>query len=208
MTSLKNVKFESPSCFPLDFLGRRFEMSCLVLISCTTLTFWTRSPRRLGYETVSKWCFGRLRTCQPVPNNHTGRLLFGEIHRGSAGRNEHCQPSGLPIYAKTFRLAPDKFGIAGAEFGHMLEPGIISATDNPWASALRMVPKESGDWRSVDNCTLTGADRFPILHIQNPAANLNSARVHSKIDLVCAYHQIPVAEADIPGSAIVTLFGP
>ena len=47
-------------------------------------------------------------------------------------------------------------------------------------------------------------DRYPLPNIQDFAANLHGCTVLSVIDLVKGYHQIPVAEADIPKTAIVT----
>ena len=48
------------------------------------------------------------------------------------------------------------------------------------------------------------ADRYPILHIQDIMGSLHGTCVFSKIDLVRAYHQIHVAEADVPKTPVLT----
>ncbi|ROT84431.1 hypothetical protein C7M84_022380 [Penaeus vannamei] len=48
---------------------------------------------------------------------------------------------------------------------------------------------------------------YPLPHLHSFSHELSGCKVFSRIDLVKAYHEIPIAEEDIPKTAVITPFG-
>lgn len=118
---------------------------------------------------------------------------------------------GPPISCKARRLAPDRLGIAQREFDTMIRMGIARRSKSPWSAPLHLVPKKDGGWRPCGDYRAlndrTIPDNYPPRNIQDCTAYLRERKIFSKIDLVRAFNQIPVAPEDVQKTAVITPFG-
>lgn len=139
-------------------------------------------------------------TCEP---DYRKVVKHNTVHK--------LETNGSLPFSKPRRLDQIKFNIAKKEFDNLIQMGICRPSYSSVCSPLHIVPKkDDNDWRPCGdyrllNC-VTVPDRYPLPHIHGINIDLVNRKVFSKIDLIRAYHQIPMAEKDIHETAITTPF--
>ncbi|GFW76070.1 hypothetical protein TNCV_2057171 [Trichonephila clavipes] len=129
----------------------------------------------------------------------------------SHGTVHHIITTGPPVTAKPRRLHPKLYDAVKVEFEFLLAQGIIRPSKSPWSSPLHVVPKSDstvrpvGDYRQLNS--VTEFDSYPMPYLNDFAHALHGKKIFSKIDIFKAFHQIPIAECDIPKTAVTTPWG-
>ena len=98
------------------------------------------------------------------------------------------------------RLCPEKYKIAMQCFESMVNTGFCRPFRSQFATPLHLVTKKDpNEWRPCGDCrklnAVTKRDCYPLPQLSE--FSLFGKKVFSKLDLVRAYHQIPVHPDDI-----------
>ncbi|GFX44835.1 hypothetical protein TNCV_1901481 [Trichonephila clavipes] len=108
----------------------------------------------------------------------------------------------------TFIIADVSSPIIGADF---LKHFNLLIDFKKKSSPLHIVPKSDstvrpvGDYRQLNS--VTEFDSYPMPYLNDFAHALHGKKIFSKIDIFKAFHQIPIAECDIPKTAVTTPWG-
>ena len=121
------------------------------------------------------------------------------------------QPDHKPPYRQPYRLSPLKIAEVKKQIAHHLAQDWIEESKSPYGASILFVQKKDGtlrmcvDYRALNN--LTVKDRSPLPRIDDLLAQMSGATVFSSLDLAQGYHQIRIAEEDIPKTGFTTAFG-
>ena len=96
----------------------------------------------------------------------------------------------------------------------LLDMGVIRRVPHgttAWSSALHLQPKPSGgirpcgDFRNLNS--KTSLDQYPLPNLRTFAHQLRGATIFSKVDLVKAYHQVPIHPDHQEKTSVKTMWG-
>nr|CAB3263144.1 uncharacterized protein LOC104265615 [Phallusia mammillata] len=100
---------------------------------------------------------------------------------------------------------------AKRSFDELLAKGIVEHSNSCWSSPLHMVRKKDNSWRVVGDYRQlnlnTVKDKYSMPYLQDFGNNLHGCTIFSTIDLLSAYHQIPMHPDSIGKTTIATPFG-
>ncbi|KAI7950619.1 hypothetical protein MJO29_009293 [Puccinia striiformis f. sp. tritici] len=142
--------------------------------------------------------------------------VFGPIAKVSDKPRtiEHLVQTGdaQPVHQPVRQLSPALLGTLKERLGGLQEAGFIRPLTSPWSSPIVMVKHPTAgkvrlcvDYRKVN--ALTKKDRHPLPIIQECFDSLRGARFFSKIDLQQGFHQMKIAETNVPKTAFGTKYG-
>lgn len=122
----------------------------------------------------------------------------------------YIETTGSPTYDKPRRLRPDIEQKVRLEYKQQVEIGLASVSRSQWASGLIVKQEKKkfrliGDYRRVNAQTVP--DRYPIPIISDARGFLRGKKVYSKVDLVRAFHNIPVHKPHICKTAVISPVG-
>jgi len=120
-------------------------------------------------------------------------------------------PGSSPPSRPPYRLSPGETEELRKQLDDLLEKGFIRPSSSPYAAPVIFVKKKDGTLRACQDYrplnALTVKDRYPLPLIDDLLDGLRGSSIFSKLDLRSGYHQIRVAEEDIPKTAFVSKFG-
>lgn len=121
------------------------------------------------------------------------------------------ETNAKPPFRATYKMSFLELNELKKQLIELLEKGFIQPSKSPYGAPVLFVKKKDGglrlciDYRALNKLTIK--NRYPLPRIEELFDRLQGAKVFSKIDLRSGYHQIRIAEEDIPKTAFRTRYG-
>ena len=120
------------------------------------------------------------------------------------GNSETVSQKPYPIAMKHYYWVKD-------EIEKLLTAKVIQGNWSSWSAPIIVVPKgDRRKWLIVDYQALNKVTRkfiWPMPKVEDIFFQLNGAKYYSTLDLWAGYHHIPLDEASIPKTAVISPFG-
>ena len=120
-------------------------------------------------------------------------------------------PGAVPPSRPTFRLSATELVELKKQLEELTKSGFIQPSKSPFGAPILFVKKKDGtmrmcvDYRALNNITIKNS--YPLPRVDELFDRLQGARYFSKIDLRSGYHQIRIADEDVPKTAFRTRYG-
>ena len=120
-------------------------------------------------------------------------------------------PGSSPPSRPTIRLSASELVELKKQLAELDAAGFIRPSKSPFGAPILFVKKKDGtmrmcvDYRALNRITVK--NRYPLPRVDELFDRLQGARYFSKIDLRSGYHQIRIADEDVPKTAFRTRYG-
>ena len=121
------------------------------------------------------------------------------------------EPGNAPPTKAPYRMSPLELDELKKQLAELSAKGFIQPSKSPFGAPVLFVKKKDGsrrlciDYRALNKFTIK--NKYPLPRVAELLDRLNGAKFFSKIDLRSGYHQVRIAEGDVPKTAFRTRYG-
>ena len=121
------------------------------------------------------------------------------------------EPGNVPPTKAPYRMSPLELNELKKQLAELSSKGFIHPSKSPFGAPVLFVKKKDGsarmcvDYRALNKITIK--NKYPLPRIDELLDRLNGAKFFSRIDLRSGYHQVRIAEGDVPKTAFRTRYG-
>ena len=144
------------------------------------------------------------------PTFRADQPKHGVVHHIDTGQSKPCKAKVRPLMAGSPKAVEGERQWRELERLGIIEP-VDPSINNTWTSALHLAPKADGTLRVVGDFRplnlKTILDGYPLPNLKTFVDKLRGCTIFSKIDLLKAFHQIPLSEESKAKTTTITPWG-